>query len=642
MEAAGFDFVDTQSSMAGIMKYCRSSQLRHHSLTGWLGKLALFSGCLLLTASCAKYTADPAILLFLRSPGIQLTESGGSTDVTEGGATDTYTIALTEMPVADVTVTIVPDAQTTVTPSRIAFTSSDWMIPKTITVTAVDDTLPEGNHTSTIKHRVTSIDPLFTVPSRSLTANVTDNDGMGFQLTETGGTTDVTEGGATDTYSIVLLGTPPAANVTVTIATDGQTSVLPTTLTFTPANWNTPQTVTVTAVDDLVAEGMHTSTITHTINTGAITYVPALSLPNVTANIRDNDISPKGSVQSGSVQFNAGAGGTVSGTNTETVTLGTAVTMSRAFVLCSFDLDASGVENYPTCQLTATNQVTITIGQVNGRVANVRWQVVEFAAGATVQRGTVSWTGGAATQTLQNVAITAVNPANAFVIVTARTPSSTNNNDDQIVKVMGRLTTTTNLELSRYDNANDAVIEWQVVELAGAAVESGQTTLGAGTGSASFTLATPVDTTRTFLISNYKGTAAIAGVDGDLYVRGALSSTAVTFTRDSTAGQVDVSWFVVAMGNTTTVQSGSVLANAMVSSVTNVTLGTAVNTATAVPLYSASVVPTSPGSNFEMDNVNVTPSFTSTTNLKFTCNSQNGPAPPTIDVTIDWFVIEFM
>jgi len=600
-------------------------------------KIALLLGGVLLAGSCAKYTADPGILFLLRSPGIRLTETGGSTDVTEGAATDTYTIVLTEMPVGNVTVAIVPDAQTTVSPSRVTFSTSDWMIPQTVTVTAVDDTVPEGNHTSTIQHHVTSSDPFFAVTLRNLTVNITDNDGIGLSLTETGGTTDTIEGGATDTYSVVVLGNAPAANIDVTITTDGQTSVSPTTLTFTPANWNTPQTVTVTAVNDLVAEGMHTSTITHTINTGAITYVPALSLPNVTVNIRDNDISPSSSIQSGTASFD-GTGGiapSVTGTNTETVTLATPVTMSRAFVLCSFNIDLSGIENYPTCQLTATNQVTITIGQVNGRVANVRWQVVEFAAGATVQRGAVTMT---SPQVTQNVSITAVNLANAFVIVTSRTPNGANHTEDQTVKVMGRLTSTTNLELTRGDTVNNAVIEWQVVEIAGAAVESGQTTLGAGTSSASFTLASSVDTTRTFLISNYKGTAAIAGIEAQLYVRGSLSSTAVTFNRGSTANQVDVSWFVVAMGNTTTVQSGSVAATGTVTTA-NATLGTAVTMSTAVPIHSCSYTTggAGGGAEFDMDNLNFTPSFTSTTNLQFTRGSNQD-----VNATIDWFVIEFM
>ena len=37
----------------------------------------------------------------------------------------------------------------------------------------------------------------------------------------------------------------------------------PVSLVFTPSNWDTPQTVTVTAVDDAAIEGNHTGVITH-------------------------------------------------------------------------------------------------------------------------------------------------------------------------------------------------------------------------------------------------------------------------------------------------------------------------------------------------------------------------------------------
>ena len=79
-------------------------------------------------------------------------------------------------------------------------------------------------------------------------------------IVQSGGSTQVTEGGATDRYTVVL-DTPPTANVVIAISPDAQVSVTPISLTFTSANWNIAQTVTVTAVDDAVAEGTHTGVI---------------------------------------------------------------------------------------------------------------------------------------------------------------------------------------------------------------------------------------------------------------------------------------------------------------------------------------------------------------------------------------------
>ena len=86
-----------------------------------------------------------------------------------------------------------------------------------------------------------------------LTTNVTDN--------------STTEGGDTAAFTVVL-NAPPAASppggnnmaaqsATVTIGTSTQCTFAPSTLTFDSTNWNVPQTVTVTAIDDLVLEGPH-------------------------------------------------------------------------------------------------------------------------------------------------------------------------------------------------------------------------------------------------------------------------------------------------------------------------------------------------------------------------------------------------
>ncbi|WP_414561676.1 MULTISPECIES: ExeM/NucH family extracellular endonuclease [unclassified Anabaena] len=110
----------------------------------------------------------------------------------------------------------------------------------------------------------------------------------GITLLETGGSTNVTEGGETDTYTLVL-NTQPTNNVTVNILPDDQTTTTPSTVTFTPDNWNLSQTVTVIATDDDVIEGTHFSTISHTVTSDDSTY-NAISLASIQATITDNDV----------------------------------------------------------------------------------------------------------------------------------------------------------------------------------------------------------------------------------------------------------------------------------------------------------------------------------------------------------------
>jgi hypothetical protein len=111
-----------------------------------------------------------------------------------------------------------------------------------------------------------------------------------YVLKETDGSTLVTEGGASDTYSIALAA-QPVANVTVTATPDAQVTVSPVSLTFTPSNWATPQTITVSPVNDTLREGTpHGGAIVHTSASADAGY-HAIRFPTVVVQITDNDNS---------------------------------------------------------------------------------------------------------------------------------------------------------------------------------------------------------------------------------------------------------------------------------------------------------------------------------------------------------------
>ena len=95
-----------------------------------------------------------------------------------------------------------------------------------------------------------------------MSATTVDNDAAGFTITQTGGSTGVAETGTTDTFTVVL-NAQPASNVVLTVtSSDTGEATVNSPLTFTPANWNTAQTVTVTGVNDNLVDGTITSTIT--------------------------------------------------------------------------------------------------------------------------------------------------------------------------------------------------------------------------------------------------------------------------------------------------------------------------------------------------------------------------------------------
>ncbi|WP_440225776.1 IPTL-CTERM sorting domain-containing protein [Dokdonella sp. MW10] len=90
-------------------------------------------------------------------------------------------------------------------------------------------------------------------------------------VTPTGGLV-TTEAGGTATFTVVLA-SAPTADVTIGLSSNDTTegTVAPASLVFTPANWNTAQTATVTGVDDLVVDG----DIAYTIVTAPATSADA-------------------------------------------------------------------------------------------------------------------------------------------------------------------------------------------------------------------------------------------------------------------------------------------------------------------------------------------------------------------------------
>ncbi|MBK8043178.1 MAG: hypothetical protein IPK21_11285 [Haliscomenobacter sp.] len=155
----------------------------------------------------------------------------------------------------------------------------------TITVIPVNDSESEGDETVVLTLTDGADYDLGTPSFASVT--IEDNDTPDVTITQTGGSTDAAEGGATDTYDVVL-NSKPTAYVTITGAPDGQVWTNKSTLTFTPDDWNVPQTVTVSAVDDSDFEGFHTGMIDHSATSSDNAY-QGISISSLTVQIADND-----------------------------------------------------------------------------------------------------------------------------------------------------------------------------------------------------------------------------------------------------------------------------------------------------------------------------------------------------------------
>ncbi|MBI5509652.1 MAG: Ig-like domain-containing protein, partial [Deltaproteobacteria bacterium] len=215
-----------------------------------------------------------------------------SGDTTEAGGTATFVVVLNNQPTGTVTLTFDTDDTGEGRPgvTTLVFTTSNWNAPQLVTVTGVDDMLADGNQTYHVVFQATvSTDGAYSgiIPSAIAIINV-DNETAGFTVGRISAPT--TEGGGAATFSVVL-NSRPAADVSVSFDSNdtSEGTVAVTSLLFTPNNWNAPQTVTVTGVDDNNADGNQTYAIHFTATTSSDPAYAAITPPDVTVTNIDNE-----------------------------------------------------------------------------------------------------------------------------------------------------------------------------------------------------------------------------------------------------------------------------------------------------------------------------------------------------------------
>jgi hypothetical protein len=176
----------------------------------------------------------------------------------------------------------------------------------------------------------------------------------------------------------------------------------------------------------------------------------------------------------------------------------------------------------------------------------VRWSVVEFRAGVSVQRGTASVTNGG------TVPIAAVDPGRSFVLVSCSVVSTdaTYGSDDFF---RARLTGATSLEIVHGTTAAKDC-DWQVVEHQGASVQRGTGTLGPSALSSGPIAIAAVDPARSVVLVTWRTDGDGSGVNS-LRARLTTGST-VEIDRALSGTTIDYAWEVVEFTDGTRVQSG--------------------------------------------------------------------------------------
>ena len=216
----------------------------------------------------------------------EITPDEGDTEGT------TYTVALLTVPTDEVTINVMEDSDAIeVSPSTLTFTTDPGNYnagqPVTVRAVADDDNISEM---VTITHRVATTVGIYTadlsIPNVEVTAL---DDELGVRISETAIT--AVEGGAASTYTVALQTAPTSGVVTINVMEmeDNPTiTVSPSMLMFSTSTWNTPQTVSVTAMIDGSDNIGETTTITHAVNADVGGYTTGLTIPNVVVTVTED------------------------------------------------------------------------------------------------------------------------------------------------------------------------------------------------------------------------------------------------------------------------------------------------------------------------------------------------------------------
>ena len=229
------------------------------------------------------------------APGVTIIQSDGSTNLTEGGTTDSYTVVLNSQPTAEVKININSGSQTSTNINSLTFTPNTWNIAQSVTITATDDAIIEGNHTQTINHTASSTDAKYNgISILPITANITDNDVV---VTPTVNLSVSTNKGTEAEQTVITVNAIASSAVsgtqTVNLGVSGNNITLVNDYTLsntiiTIPDGQTTGSVAFTVADDAVAEGSEIATLSISNPSSGIT------LSNTTTqniDITDNDIA---------------------------------------------------------------------------------------------------------------------------------------------------------------------------------------------------------------------------------------------------------------------------------------------------------------------------------------------------------------
>eukprot|EP00727_Mastigamoeba_balamuthi_P005371 m51a1_g14832 hypothetical protein (4244) ;mRNA; f:692485-711070 len=198
----------------------------------------------------------------------KLVVSAMSGPTSEWGLSATFSVHLNSDLYSQEVVTVVAASEDstrgTVATGPLAFTSADWSTPKAVTVvgTTQSNNIAEGNVTYYVL--VSNSQSAYGNLSAVVPVVLLDKD-VASIIVSSSTSQITTESGGSASFTVVLSSIPRSlVNVPVTVSDLTEAAASPTSLQFSYANWNVPQTVTITGQADGVVDG----NVTYTVQVG--------------------------------------------------------------------------------------------------------------------------------------------------------------------------------------------------------------------------------------------------------------------------------------------------------------------------------------------------------------------------------------
>ena len=188
-------------------------------------------------------------------------------DSSAGPTTATVSVYLGAPPTSNVVVDVIDDTRgyrATKSPTQFTFTTSNWNVGQTLNFTSVDDTTPDGDGLSYYLLRINdglSADEYDPLSDRRKSVYVYDNDNRTFTVSSNINSIVISENGSSDTFTVVMDQSTTGSTISLYQSDWSEYTLDKYSLTFDASNWNVPQTVTITGMDDTLFDGDQTLSV---------------------------------------------------------------------------------------------------------------------------------------------------------------------------------------------------------------------------------------------------------------------------------------------------------------------------------------------------------------------------------------------